>query len=67
MTIQQAHATKRLWTIEDERLLRENWPTENVPSLAQKLDRSVIAVRERVRLLGLTLPHWWKRISRPYR
>ena len=67
MTIQQDHVTKRLWTIEDEHLLRENWPTENVPSLAQKLDRSVIAVRDRVRLLGLTLPHWRKRISRPYR
>lgn len=54
-------SVRREWTMEDEKVLRANWPTDDVPALAQTLDRSVVAVRERVRLLGLTLPHWRKR------
>lgn len=54
-------SVRREWTSEDEGVLRANWPTDDVSALAQTLDRSVVAVRERVRLLGLTLPHWRKR------
>ena len=66
MKKQCLRVARRVWTLEDERVLRENWPTDDVSALAQALDRSVFAVRDRVRLLGLTLPHWRKRSLKPY-
>ena len=59
---QHGRSVRRVWTAEDEQMLRANWPTDSISTLAQTLNRSLIAVQDRVRLLGLTLPHRRKRM-----
>lgn len=44
---------KRRWTLEEEASLRGAWKTESVATIAERLGRTVHAVEERSRLLGL--------------
>ena len=55
-------AGHRLWTPDDDSLLRQHWP--QVDYLAGRLRRTATAVRSRARRLGLVKPRWtWSRSS----
>jgi len=59
--------TKRQWSVEDDRYLRENIAGESYEAIAVALGRSLVSVYKRRDILGLSTVRKKHRVAKPWR